>query len=514
VSVSFPRQTAAVPGPDDSAALATSAGLATTVPGISGMPGMPAIGSKGRIEALLIIATLVVGALVLNAAANILPDDPLIGPITPARLLLAAALAALVAAGARPRDFRTALDVPIVLLVAATALATVGHTSGSALRFLLTAVAFYYLTVGLVRHDPQAREALPLVALVAVVAAAAVGLAQVAQATPTTFYRRGLFGPVDSPRPEPGLHIRATGTFPNPNLLATFVLLLGPYAALPAVTARRRSIVTVSVGLVGLAAAGLFVSYSRAAIIGALAAAAVAWLVVGARGPRWRPRAGRAGAVVLAAAAVVLLIAGLSGLLARLSGRREAFTLATRALRGHLARGVGPRRAGDVMNALGHAGPPFSHAHNLWLNWLLETGVVGFAAIVLITLGGLVVSGRTALAGFPLGVAGLASLTGFCLMSLVDDPANAERISMTLWFVLGLTMVDTVPGRLRPRRGGARADSSAAVPVLAPRPDGAPAGVPGGASAGASAGAPGTAIPAGGHDLARSDDTVELRYRP
>jgi len=418
--------------------------------GIGAAAGGAEAGASRQSDALLVVPTLVVGTLTVNAAADILPDTALLGPITTARILLALGLAALVAAGARPADFRTPLDVPISLLVAATAQATYGHTSGAPLRFLLTAVAFYYLTVGLLRRDPQAREAVALVALVAVAIAAAVALAQVAQATPTTFYRRGLFGPVDSPRPEPGLRIRAVGTFTNPNLLATFILLLGPYAALSALgalgggaTTRRRAVPAMSLGLVGLAGIGLFVSYSRAAVIGALAAAAVAGAAVVARRPHLRPRAGLAGAAALAAGAVVLLVAGLSGLLARASGRAEAFTLATRALRGHLARGVGPDRAGDVMNALGHAGPPFSHTHNLWLNWLLETGVLGFAAIVLITLGGLVAAGRGALAGSPSGVAGLAALVGFCLMSLVDDPANAERIAMAMWFALALAVADT-----------------------------------------------------------------------
>lgn len=133
-----------------------------------------------------------------------------------------------------------------------------------------------------------------------------------------------------------------------------------------------------------------------------------------------------------------------------MSGRTEAFTLATRSLQGHLATGVGPRRARIAMDALGHSGPSYSHAHDLWPTWLLETDVVGFAAMALITLEGLVAAARTWADGHPLGVAGFAALTGFCVMSLVDNPANAERVAMTFWLVLGLVMADTRPGRLRP----------------------------------------------------------------
>ncbi len=402
----------------------------------------------------LLIPSLVVGALVIDAAADILPDHGIFGPVTVSRLLLLLGLGALVSGGARTRHFHTGLDLPIALLVLATALATVRYTDGAALRFLVTAVAFYYLTVGLVRLDPEARIALPLVALAAVAIAAAIGVEQVAQGTPTMFYRRRLFGPVDSSRPLPGLQIRATGTFPNPNLLAAFLLLLGPFAALAAATARRRGARTVATGMVVLAYVGLLVTFSRAAVIAVVVSVVVTGLALLARMPHWRHRFRPTGAAgfAFAATAAALLLAGVSGALGRVSGRTEAFMLATRAAEAHLFTGVGPRRAGDVMNAIGHAGPPYAHPHNLWLTWLLETGVVGFVAIVLITAGGLVAGARTAVAGFPLGVAGFAALAGYCVMSLVDYPANAERVAMTFWFALALVMADTRPGRLRPGR--------------------------------------------------------------
>jgi O-antigen ligase len=94
------------------------------------------------------------------------------------------------------------------------------------------------------------------------------------------------------------------------------------------------------------------------------------------------------------------------------SGRTEAFTLATRSLQGHLATGVGPRRAGIAMDALGHSGPSYSHAHDLWPTWLLETGVVGFAAMALITLGGLVAAARTGRPGIRLVWQGSPRLPG------------------------------------------------------------------------------------------------------
>ncbi|MBL7495789.1 O-antigen ligase domain-containing protein [Frankia sp. CNm7] len=403
-----------------------------------------------RTELFLVVPLLAVCALCLETSADILPSQALAGPVTLARVLLALAFVALILAGARGSDFRTALDPPIAVLVLATAISTHQHTDGAALRFLLTAVAFYYLTVGLVRFDPEARAALPLLALVAVAIPTVVGLAQLVQHVPTTFYRRGLFGPVDSPTLVPGLRTRAIGTFTNPNLLAAYLLLLGPFAALPAVTARRRGIQVVAGSLALLTYAGVLVTFSRAAVLAVLVSAAVAVLAVLARRPHGRLLS-RAAGPALAITASGLLVAGLSGVLGRVSGRSEAFTLATRALDGHLATGVGPRQAGVAMDALGHDGPSYAHAHDLWLTWLLEAGVAGFVAIALVTVGGLVAAARTAAAGSSLGVAGLAALTGFCVMSLVDNPANAERVAMSLWLVLGLVMADTRPGWLNPR---------------------------------------------------------------
>jgi hypothetical protein len=410
-----------------------------------------------RSELCLAVALLVICAILLETAADILPSKPLVGTITPGRGFLLLALVALVAAGGRVSDFRTSLDPPIILLVIATAVSTYHHTTGAPLRFLLTSVGLYYVTVGLVRLTPGAKAAIPLVALVAVAIPAAVGVSQLAQHVPTTFYRRGLFEPVDSPRPLPGLQIRAIGTFTNPNLLAAYLLLLSPFAVLAAVAARRRAEQVVLGGLAALAYAGLLITFSRAAVVGLLASAVAAVLVILARRQRWR-NISRAGWPALGITASALLVAGMTGLLGRVSGRSQAFTLATRALRGHVLTGVGPDRAGAVMNALGHSGPPYYHAHNLWLTWLVETGVVGFAAIALITLSGLIVAARTAVAGYPLGVAGLAALVGFCTVSLVDDPANAERVATTFWFALALITADAQPSRLKPRAVGSTAD--------------------------------------------------------
>jgi O-antigen ligase len=367
-----------------------------------------------------------------------------------------AGLVALVVGGARLAHFRTALDVPVALLVLAAALTTArGGHSGAPLRFVVTAVAFYYLTVVLLRRERGARGALALVALVAVAAAGGEGVAQVAQDAHTTYYREGLT-PVVSLRPRPELLTRAVGTFPNPNLLAGYVLVLGPVAALAALGGATRQLRVASLALVALAYLGLLLTFSRAGAVAALLAGAAALVALR---PEWRRPLALAGGVGLALVVAGGLATG-GGLFGGF-GRPEAWGLAAQVAVANPALGVGLSRAGDVMNATGDGTDTYRHAHNLWLTWWVETGPVGLLAIVWITGWLLLRSARDALAGSPWGAAGLAATVGFLGFSLVDHPANAERIALALWFLTawvaaGAPALGGAPGRPRAARTGAR----------------------------------------------------------
>jgi O-antigen ligase len=102
--------------------------------------------------------------------------------------------------------------------------------------------------------------------------------------------------------------------------------------------------------------------------------------------------------------------------------------------------GVGLGRAGAVVNARIDGTEEFAHVHNLWLNWLVETGALGLLAITAITVGALVTTATLAKKDIPIGYAGFAALLGFLTMSLVDHPANLSRISVAFWMVLGVVM--------------------------------------------------------------------------
>jgi putative inorganic carbon (hco3(-)) transporter len=240
-----------------------------------------------------------VGTLLVSTGLEILPADDLGAKITVARVLIILGLLALLATGARPRDLATRFDLYVGIVLLPGLLATIAGGSGAPLRFLLTAIAFYYLTVGVLRRAGDAGMALAVVALVAVAAAGGVGLSQTVQDTCTGFYREGL-SPITVDEARPDLEPLAVGTFANPNLLAAYVLLLAPIGVVAALAAQGRGVRTVMLGAVALAYAGLLATFSRAALVAALAAGGwrssciLAWSAPRGRGWPSGPRVWRA----------------------------------------------------------------------------------------------------------------------------------------------------------------------------------------------------------------------------
>lgn len=386
---------------------------------------------------------------VLDCATDFFPDDPLIGVVTPLRLVLAVGLIALLVTGARLRTFRTRLDLPIGLLLLASAGATLvgGHTAAP-LRGLLTAIAGYYLIVAVRRSRPESWPAFGLLALICVAVAGTTAFAQVTNGTPTGFCRTGLLTEADCAAFGGGTLIRATGTFANPNLLAVFLVLFAPFAllAVTAVTERTARTVVVLVGVIGYSA--VLTTFSRsgyvAATAGLLVLGSTYWLAP-RLGERQRRLAAGLCAAVLAAGAVVIW--GMSRAGTALGVRGQAWKSALDIASANPL-GVGLGRAGDVVSAATPGDRVFMHAHNLWLNWLVETGVAGLLAMVVITLTALVCAARAAREKSVVGTTGFAALAGFFLMGMADHPANLDRVDMLLWLVLGLVMAET-PGRWR-----------------------------------------------------------------
>ncbi|MGW4910047.1 O-antigen ligase family protein [Streptomyces sp. NPDC004270] len=413
-------------------------------------PGLPAVAAQFvPLGALAVV--------LLDSATDFFPDDPIVGIVTPTRLtLLVGLIALLLPVPGRPRarltDFRTRLDLPVVLLLAASVAATyVGGHPTAPLRGLLTVLACFYLVVGLRRTQPESWRAVGLLAPAGLAAAGTSAFSQFTNDTPTGFCRTGLLTDVACDAGGGDVLIRATGTFANPNLLAAFLVLLLPFGLLAAVSADERTVRTavVVLGVIGYGA--LLTTFSRGGYVagatGLLVLAAAYWLA-----PRLADRTQRRlvtgiGAVALLAAAAGIWAVSRAG--DSLGVRGQAWRAALE-VAAHNPTGVGLGRSGAVISATAPGDRVFVHAHNLWLNWLVETGPLGLLAITSVTVVAWATAARAARAKSVVGTVGLASLTGFFLVSMVDNPANLDRIEMLFWLVLGVVMAEAPAGR--PRR--------------------------------------------------------------
>ena len=417
-------------------------------------------------------------AVVLLAAATsffpntaTFPDVPVLNTVTPLRLAILAGLIALVVSGARLAAFRTRIDIAVgVLLLVSLAETVLNRRSGAPLRQLLVEIAVFYLVVAVRRTYSRSWAPVAMLALISVATAGLVALGQVANQTFTGFCGGGFFGDVQCGH---GALIRADGTFANPNELAAFLLLLVPVATCAVSLVRERLTRAMLTGLAVVGWLGVLATYSRAAFVGVLVSLA---LVFGARRlfPRLSPRR-----LTLAIAGVTVVLSTSAGVLAillqtRLSagGRGVAWVAAVRSALSHPLLGVGLGRGGSVITVT--TGQQFAHAHNLWLNWLLETGFPGFLAIIAVTVVAMVSAAHRAARGSIIGTAELAGFTGFLLMSLFDDPANLSRIAMAMWLALGLIMAET-PARWRePEAEDEAADVEDEIPDPEPEDHGPP----------------------------------------
>lgn len=385
-----------------------------------------------------------VAALLLGTGADILPHDSIVGAgeveLTLSRLLILLGLAALLfTERARRELFRTRLEIPLLLLLVAGLVTTLKWGTEPRYRFLVESVALFYLAFAVARARPDARRALVAVALVALSLSALGGVAQISQGDATGFYRDGC-EPVTASPPviPPDTVTRATGTFSNPNLLAGHLLLLAPLGAVAVAGMGAGLQLRLVMGLaVGLGYVGLALTYSRSAIFFGLAALGVAAAVSGMR-HRW------AVAAVGAALAIgsTFLFAACGSEAGAGYGRtqewKDAVTIAT----DNPVYGIGLGRVGDALRA-NDPRANTRHAHNLFLNWWAEAGPLALIAWVWILGALLWRSLRASLRGDPLARGALVALAGFTGFSLLDHPANVDRVAVAFWIVAALAAAIT-----------------------------------------------------------------------
>jgi len=424
------------------------------------------------------LPVLVIGVLLLSTAADILPNDTIVGvgevQLNLARLLALVGLGAFVAAhGLRADHWRTGYALPLLLLLGVALYSSHKYGTYPRYRFLVEGVAVFYLVFAVVRAQREGRDVLATVGLIALSVAALAAVAQVAQGVHTGFYRDGCTPVTLTPAATPpsGSLPRATGTFSNPNVLGGYLLLLLPLGAMAwAYVARVRGIWPALALGCGFGFLALVFTFSRAAILASLVAIGVGILVSDVRYRRWLLL------VVAAGGAAIAVLAGVCGSDATATyGRAEEWQATIDVIRDNPLWGVGLGRLGAVLQA---QDPQSSarHAHNLFLTWWAEAGTGALIAWVWLYLLLLWRSLRAALRGSAAARTALVALLGFLGISMLDHPANTDRVALAFWIVAGFAAACGEPGgwlaaRLRRRAGPEHAATAVEhAPSLADRP--------------------------------------------
>ena len=422
------------------------------------------MGIRARIADLPL---LVVGVLLLSTAADILPNDRIVGvgevDLNLARLLVVAAIGCFVAAhGLRALPWRTGYGLPLLLLLAVALYTSHKYGTYPRYRFLVEGVAVFYLTFAVVRAGGE--SVLATVGLIALSIVALTAVAQVAQDVQTGFYRDGCTPVTLTPAATPpsGSLTRATGTFSNPNVLGGYLLLLLPLGAMAsAYVARVRGAWAALALGCGFGFLALVFTFSRAAILASLVAIGVGILVSDLRYRRWLLL------VVAAGGAAVAVLAGGCGSDATATyGRAEEWQATIDLIRDNPVWGVGLGRLGAVLQA---QDPQSSarHAHNLFLTWWAEAGTGALIAWVWFYVLLLWRSLRAALRGSGAARTALVALLGFLGISMLDHPANTDRVALAFWIVAGFAAASSRPSRVQETLPAA---PTGHAPSLADRP--------------------------------------------
>lgn len=369
---------------------------------------------------------------------------------------------------------QTALDSVLWLWVAAFGLSLLANTDSwrrvaIGLWYVGCYIGAWYILHDLLANRLLRRETLVDLLLIAGAAVLIFGYAQY-------FAQLGQWQAMPPQLREPFFNaVRAAAPLDNPNMMASFMVMLLPFAAVRALSASRWPARLLMGGYALLAALLGMLSFSRAGWIGLAAMAAAfgllgmahqGWLSVRrftawARIPSMRPVL--IGAVVLGVAAIaagVLLLVSITGSTGRqLDLRTYLYDTALQMFRekpltGHglFTYGSGVLRLNSVPNQIAHA-----HAHSLVLNLAAELGLFGLAAagVSFVILAIAIRRNWRAMPrpDRPLLVAAIAALIGVGTQHLFDFTATMALIALVIVLVIVLAAAPLAPVRVTRRRG-------------------------------------------------------------
>jgi O-antigen ligase len=219
----------------------------------------------------------------------------------------------------------------------------------------------------------------------------------------------------------------------------------------------------------GLGFLSIVFTFSRAAVLMSLVAIGLGVLLSDVRYRRWLLLV-----VVLAAVAIGVLAGGCGSDSTASYGRGDEWRQTLDVIRDNPVSGVGLGRLGFVLHER-DAASTARHAHNLFLTWWAEAGTGALIAWLWLFALFLWRSLRGALRGSTAARAGFVALLGFLGFSMLDHPANVDRVALAFWIVAGFAVGSGEPGRgwlarLRRRGGGDEPTAFEHEPSVANRP--------------------------------------------
>ena len=353
-----------------------------------------------------------------------------------------------VVGGMRSRSLRLDLKSvgPYALIFAgAVCLAwPVSYSSALSMRFLffhLTAMLCVAVTVSAVERADDLKR-LAGFATMGLFATSAYGVVQRIQGVEVNYSY------VD-PLLNEGMPGRVFSVFENPNAFAEVLVMLLPLAAALVLCSRSwwGRLAALCAAAVGAAALGM--TYSRASWIGAAFAAAVFVFL-------WNCRL-IPGFLLLGLCAVpflpdtifnrILTIFNLED--SSTSSRFPLYAAALEMIQARPVRGAGlgtdaVRLAIKDMN-LYHGSSPFVHAHNLYLQIWLETGLIGIVSYLAAMLSGLKSAAKACKFHCPrevrlITIGAAAAVAGILVNCLADYLWNYPRVMVIFWFLFAILL--------------------------------------------------------------------------
>ncbi|MBQ9492701.1 MAG: O-antigen ligase family protein [Oscillibacter sp.] len=247
----------------------------------------------------------------------------------------------------------------------------------------------------------------------------------------------------------PDMPGRVQSYFDNPNTFGEFLVMLLPLTLALALCSERKSGKIAAAGAFFVGVAALLMTYSRAGWVGF--ALSVGLMVLCLR-PALLPAL-----IALCVAAIPFLPSAVWTRILTItnfndtttSSRFPLYEAALELIRRAPLDGAG--LGSDVVRKyikdflLYHGSAPFVHAHNLYLQVCIETGVIGLAAFVasiFATVKRGLRTARNAPAG-PARIITCAAASGLCgiaLCGMADYPWHYPRIQVVFWFLFAMTL--------------------------------------------------------------------------